>query len=446
MKMIVYLSLMAFSINLFSEDITLSEAVKKVIESDNLIKSYYYKIEKSKYKVDEVNKSRFGMLNLKAMYTRGDEPVYFFASKMRQGDFSMADMMIINNPPPIENTEFGVEYGIPLFTGFKLKNYENIMKQDLEANRKMLNEVENGLRFKTIYQYLNVLMRKHLVDIVNYGVETSVKELESAEKLKNKGMIMGSDYYAALSIFYGLKNYKAKWEDEYRIELDKLKIMMGLKDGEEIQIKGKLNYSEFELKELDYYLKKIDERKMIKIFDDYTSMAEYKLSIDKNSVLPQINSFFSFNGYTGSIDSLRTSYMYGIKIDVPVGNPTYFSKINQTKAEIKEIGENKKDKYREIKTNIEEAYKNVKLAEKSINITSTMVKEAEKSLELFIPLYRQGKQSIMEVLRAEKNLVEAKAMYYEALMKYNLYYVKLMYESGMIDGNFIEKFSSAISK
>jgi len=59
-------------------------------------------------------------------------------------------------------------------------------------------------------------------------------------------------------------------------------------------------------------------------------------------------------------------------------------------------------------------------------------------------MYRQGKQSVMEVLRAEATLLELKAAHFENLYKMHLYYAQTMLAAEMLDDNTITQISKNI--
>jgi outer membrane protein TolC len=61
------------------------------------------------------------------------------------------------------------------------------------------------------------------------------------------------------------------------------------------------------------------------------------------------------------------------------------------------------------------------------------VAKAKQSLELFRPLYRQGRQSVLEVLRAQASVLQAEAAYYETLYKLNLYRAQALLASETLD-------------
>ena len=437
--------LLFLNMNLSSQ-INIEKSVENALNTSPLINSYFQKIEASKYSIDEVKLSRFGVLKFKYIYTNGDDPVYSFASKMKQGEFSMSDMMNINNPDSIDNLEIGFEYGIPIFTGYKITNYEKIMKKNYQANNKIYQEVKNGIAFKTIFNYLKVAFYQKLKELSDYSLKISEVDLESAKKLNEKGMIFGSDYYAALSIYTTLKNYSSNFEKDIEREIKALSLLTSI-DFSTSDITIELKEHNWDLKDEKYYLDfALKNRNSLKAYDDYIEISNIKIDIAKKMILPEITAFFSFSGNSGSLSDMKTSSIYGLKLDFPIGKPNYYASVNKVNFEHKEIESLKKNEEQNIIDEIKQTYSNIIQAKNSINISKETILNAQKSLDLFIPLYRQGKQSIMEVLRANANLLQAQSFYYESVFKYHLYYTKLMYLIGDLNDTYIKSISKNLAK
>ncbi|HOJ85733.1 MAG TPA: TolC family protein [Elusimicrobiales bacterium] len=444
MKLIM--AVVFFSFSRLNAQYTVEKAVSDAVNSSNLIKSYDYKVKEAEHNLKEADYSKYGILNLKALYTKGDEPVYAFASKMRQGEFSMADMMKINNPDSIDNLELAIEAGVPLFTGFKLENYKKMSGINIEANKKITEEVKNGIKFQAIYSYLTAVMYKSLLSLSSSTISSSEIELSSAKKLNEKGMIFGSDYYAALSIYEFIKKYDTEWKNSFEREIRSLSVLTG-KNISQNDIKSILKEYEWKTESKDFYINyALKNRNSLKAYDDYINIREIQKEINKNSILPEVVAFASLSGNSGSLSDMRTSSIYGIKMNMPIGDPTYFAKIDKSEAILNQTKELKNDEVRKISDEIEKTYSDMLSAYESMKIAKNAVLNAENSLELFKPLYRQGKQSIMEVLRAESNLLQAKASYYEAIFKYNLFYAKLRYLTQTLDERFIKDLTDKISE
>ncbi len=443
--MILISTLFVFILHLNSQYLV-KDAVNDALNKSNLVKSQYYKIEEARAAIDEVKYLKYGGFNISALLTKGDEPVYVFATKMRQHIFSMSDMMNINNPSSIKNLELGFNFNFPIFTGFKIENYRKISEKNLIANQKIYDEIKNGIKFQAIYNYLSALMYKEFVTLSSNVLSSCEIELELAKKLNEKGMIFGSDYYAALSINEFIKNHYYKSIISYEKELKALSTITGKQITAEV-ITSSLKEIDWEIKDLNFYIDQaLKERNFLKAYEDFVKIKNIEKEIAQKSLLPNIGAFFTLSGNTSKLNDLKTASIYGIRMDIPIGDPAYYSKLKKSQAQLDQILEEKKYQETKLIEEITRTYNDLLSAKKSIEITKNAVITGEKSLELFKPLYRQGKQSIMEVLRAEMNLLQAKSSLIESTFKYNLLYIKLRYMSQTFDENLINEISTKLSK
>ncbi|HAU90643.1 MAG TPA: hypothetical protein DCW72_10680, partial [Elusimicrobia bacterium] len=122
MKLIlsILITLTAPALALAQADLSLEEAVNRALKTDNIVQAEADRVSGARAGLRQAKMSRLGGLKLKGMYTDGNDPVYAFATAMKQGSFSMASMATINDPEPARNYMAGIEAGIPLFTGFAL--------------------------------------------------------------------------------------------------------------------------------------------------------------------------------------------------------------------------------------------------------------------------------------------------------------------------------------
>ncbi|MEW5951148.1 MAG: TolC family protein [Elusimicrobia bacterium] len=438
MKYGVLLTLI-LSVSLNAAEISLTQAVQKAADRSENVKAALYGKEAAESQLKEVKNSALGKISLKTTYTQGDEPVYAFAQTLRQGKFSMASMASVNNPDSVKNTEFALEGGVPLFTGFKISNYKEMSALGVKAADDYAQRVLSGTKFYSSYLYLTALLRKSLNEELEKILTSSKEELDLAEKLNENGMIPGSDYYAALAIYSGLKNYKDSLDYELKNDIIKLASEIG-EEPQNLILSANLTkplYRDLNCREVSE--KALSSRKDLKVYENMFKISEISSKIEKNSILPQAEAFGAFYGNSGAIDSLRTSGVYGLRLTVPFGDPSYFARYEKAQAQSKAAKENFLSEQRKAKTEVLNSCTDYKSSVNSAALALETVQKAEKSLELFRPLYRKGKQSIMEVLRAEQSLFQAKASYLETIYKTHLFYLKTSFAAETLSGEKIKE-------
>jgi outer membrane protein TolC len=74
------------------------------------------------------------------------------------------------------------------------------------------------------------------------------------------------------------------------------------------------------------------------------------------------------------------------------------------------------------------------------------VELAGKSLDLFRPLYREGRQSILDLLRAEEALARAESLQLEALAQRHLQRARTLAAAGVLDEDALAALSAALEK
>ena len=434
--------LLTLPLKAIAQELTLADAVERGLKSDNIVKTEAARVTGAQAGLEQAKMARFGGLKLKGMYTDGNDPVYAFATAMKQGTFSMASLATINDPAPARNYMAGIEAGIPLFTGFAVSNYVKMGNLGVEAAKSGYERAQAGITFKITYQWLTVLLRKKLAELAAESVNASETELKNAQMLKDKGMVLGSDYYGAEAILSTLKGYSLNWNKAFELETEKLGIATGLPGG--AQAAGSLSDPAYGERSRGALEEAAAGRRDIKALKNMAEISKTAQAVQENSVLPVVEAFGSWEANSGSLSDFRSSRLLGVRLTMPIGDPAYFAKKDAAKAETSMAASRLEEARRQESVELSEALNNYNAAKESLPIAKETLEKAAQSLELFRPLYRQGRQSVLEVLRAQASVLQAEASYYETLYKLNLYHAQLLLASETLDAAAIKEMSEKL--
>ncbi|MEA3307682.1 MAG: TolC family protein [Elusimicrobiota bacterium] len=447
MKKTLFLALFLIPLNAFAENISLEKAVNIGIKNNHMINSKMAQIEGAKADARKTKNMRLPKASLNAMYTKSDDPVYSFASSLKQGTFSMASMATANNPASLQNYNTSFEIGVPIFTGFQISNALKAGEIKVNKSKDEFSRANAQIKFQLSYQWMTVLLRQKLLNLVESSIISAETEINSAKRLKEKGMVLGSDFFASEAIFGKLKTYQIQWKEALRNEKEKLNIMLGKNQAKELNIEGDFSNTPFILPSLEKAISSaLAKRKDLKAVESHGKLANIFVSMEKNSILPTVMAFASMESNSENLSDPGSSYIYGLKLSMPIGDTSYFAKKASAKAQKRRSNEIYKDYKRKVKTEVIEAYNNYYSSVKSLEISGETALKARKSLDLFRPMYRQGKQSVMEVLRAEATLLELKAAHFENLYKMHLYHAQSLLTAEMLDNQAIIKISNALQE
>lgn len=436
-------ALLVFPISLRAQaNLTLAETVERGLKTDNIVKTEAARVSGARAGLKEAKMGRLGGLKLKGMYTDGTDPVYAFATAMKQGTFSMASLATINNPDPARNYMGGIEAGIPLFTGFALTNAAKMGELGVEAASNGYERAKSGITFKLTYQWLTVLLRAKLAELADQSVQASENELKTALMLKDKGMVLGSDYYGAEAILSTLKGYSLNWHKDLELEKEKLGIAVGLPGGADSA--GELSNPGYAGPERGKLEEASASRHDIKALEKMAEISKTSVAMQENSVLPTVEAFGAWETNSESLSDFRGNRLVGIRLTMPIGDPAYFAKKDKARAEASMASSRLDEARKQAGIELAEALNNYKAARESLPIAKETVEKAKKSLELFRPLYRQGRQSVLEVLRAQASVLQAEAAYYETLYKLNLYHAQTLLASETLDTAAVKNISDKL--
>lgn len=420
--------------------LSLAEAVERGLRTDNIVKGEAARVSGARAGLSQARMSRYGGLKVKAMYTNGDDPVYAFATAMKQGSFSMASMATINDPDPARNYMAGIEAGVPLFTGFALSNAARMGQLGVEASQNGYERARSGISFKITYQWLTVLLRERLAALAGESVKAAEAELKTAQMLKDRGMVLGSDYYGAEAILSTLKGYKLNWDRALALEQERLGIAIGLPGG--AQAAGELldpGYPALERAGLD-----AAGRRDVLALEKLAEISRVAADSQKNSLLPAVEAFGTWETNSERLSEFRDNSLLGIRLTLPLGDPAYFARRDAARAETALARSRADEARRQAGLELAEALNNYSAARETLPVAAETLEKARQSLELFRPLYRQGRQSVLEVLRAQSAVLQAEAYRAETLYKLNLFRAQALLAAEKFDEAAVKEISGKL--
>jgi len=427
--------------------VTLGEAVEKGLKADNILKEQAAAVSEARAGLSQARLARLGGFKLKGMYTDGNDPVYAFATAMKQGTFSMASMATINDPDPARNYMAGIEAGVPLFTGFAISNGVKMGRLGAEAAAHGYERARAGVTFKITYQWLTVLLRERLAVLADETVRAAEAELKTAQMLKDKGMVPGADYYGAEAILSTLRGYKLSWDKALTLEKEKLASALGLDPAAEVSADGALKETSGPGENRGALLAAAAAgRRDLKALEKAAEIHRVGAAMQENSVLPVVEAFGSWETNSESLSDFRDNRMLGLRLTVPLGDPGYFARRDAARARADMAASRVAEARRAAGVEAAEALNNYEAAREALPIARETVAKASQSLELFRPLYRQGRQSVLEVLRAQASVLQAEAAYYETLYKLNLFHAQALLAAEKLDEAAVREMSARLSK
>ncbi|HVA67619.1 MAG TPA: TolC family protein [Elusimicrobiota bacterium] len=383
-------------------------------------------------------------LSADASAVRSDNPVYAFGSLLEQGRFSAQDFAVskLNQPGYLTNISGSLNLDLPVFTGFELEHGLELAHLGLSGSEIAEEGQAQGVRYEALAACLRVFFDEALIGTLDERIASSEKEVADAQKLEEKGLILGSDYYAAQAILGQMRARLVGAQGDLSSARSSLAVLTGA-DAAALSLSGGLGHAGYApASEQDLIEEALSVRPIVREAALAAQAAEIKRRGAQDSFLPRLDAFASLQTNTPDFSSSPSNRMIGVQASLPFGDPTYFFRQNQARAEVDSSRARQAAAEEAVRSGVSQAYEAYQTASQSLPVLSLAVAQAQKSLELFRPLYREGRQSIMEVLRAENAAAQAQEGYAQALYGAQMSYARLLLSAGKLNGSAVDAMSA----
>lgn len=354
----------------------------------------------------EASYSRLPRLSARASATRSDDPLFSFGELLQERRVTQADFNpdTLNHPGYRTAVHASLELGVPLFTGFELTRARRLADlAELDASA-AAGSAAQAVALRAVEAFLSALKEQALLTELDARIASSQTEVASAERLRRQGLVLGSDHEAALAILSGLKAWRARVAAERAAHAAEL----GVLAGSPVAPAGTFAAWTPSLEDDESLVSAaLAGRGDLRSSSLRGEAAGVRREAAGRSLLPVVDAFAAVQTSAGGLDSGAAARVVGVRASLPFGDPAYGARRDRARAD-EEAATSSRD-------GLVDAIRGEVLARaaglRGLLAVAPELEEssarARRSLEQVLPLYREGRQSVMEVLRAEEAVARA---------------------------------------
>lgn len=259
-------------------------------------------------------------------------------------------------------------------------------------------------------------------------VESIFEKLWVATKERHKAGAISVLELNSINIGYGqARQLLLAAKSNYQNSLLSLKVLLGKSKEESLNIEGELSYEKLEINMEDLLTSAYKIRPDLKAIELEKERASHEISLRKAEIIPNpsLSGFFSREERT---DDIVGGF---VSISIPVWDRKQ-SELKKARTAKTTASINIRNKQLEVQKEVAAAYRTFLAAKGGIAIyTDEIIPKVDESLELNEISYKEGKIDFIGFLTVQKNLLEARAAYLNALLDYNNAIINLETVSGM---------------
>lgn len=393
------------------EAVSYKDYLQQVLDYYPSLKKEYASIEKAVSQKALAASARAPQLWASAKFEYGDDPVYVFGALLRQNRFSSDDFALgrLNTPGPRSDNSASIEGQWLLFdfsqTASRIKSAG--LFADSARYQAELTKMEAILAASEVYSRLASI--QDLIKILDEETKDGEKDVAAAESLNKKGLILGADFYLARMTQTKLMQTK----NEIMAQQAALCMAFNILRGKDpvLSVVVTMDFQkqvDLEGTAQEWIAKSVDNRLDVKAMGKLLEAQGVEQKRERKSFLPKVSAYGQADEHVHSIgDSGGGNYVVGLKATMDIFDPGYGARVKLAKAEVDRLA----NQYQEVKDqgakDTAETYYRLQALKSNVQLAIKARDDARQATQLMVPLYKEGKRSIEQMLSVRAGLVKS---------------------------------------
>lgn len=430
----LYAAAIMFVISSNAAAVNIETLAAKVIERNYDLKQVNLISQQASQEHKLASSQFYPKASLEMSLVRSDDPVFAFGSYLRQGRFSQNNFDIdkLNRPGSVDDFTAAISVGIPIYTAGKLSLGVKTSQTHIAQAGQQEIMMRSRLIMQVLERYFSALKDKAVIDAAVDAEKFAQSEINDASNLTSQGMAPGAEYYGASAVARGISAKRIEAEAGYETAVSALSIMAGENKNYFIA-DSKMPEKEYPLESIETLIDKaLKTRNDINIARLQKTALKDAHAVEKKSILPSVQAFGKIQTDSYDTKYMPEHYTVGVQLSMPFFDPSHGFKTNMIEEQYKQAAANLSSIKEQITIEVTNAYTNYKAAVKALAVIKDSRNQAQKSVKMMRTLYRQGRVSVIDMLRAEDQLLSAQTAFFTTAYNMNTAYASLMAVSGQL--------------
>lgn len=456
-KYIIVLNLLVF-INIFPQNLTLSDAINLALERNEKILQYKSKLEGKEYENLAAWGNFLPSVSLEGSYTHLDDNLEFDLNGIKDAIIQLqaSDQTDLANIYNIistgvsltdeeklsvyNQTESALDDAIPslkltlkeqdynsaafvgtqpLFLGGKLIAGKKYASAEEKSAFYDLKKTENETIAEVTKLYLKNLLLGEIVKTRINVLEGIKLHKQNAEKLFEQGLIAKYHLLRAEVAVAEAERNLFKDENNLELALISLKSTIGIDEESGVELTDTLKFSQINGSLDDYVYQSKNNQPILKMIEQKKVAAEQNYNLARSEFLPKVAAFGKYELYPEYLSALEPRWAVGIqaKLNIFNGFKDYL-KIQSSLALEDEIDHIRLDAEKNLSLWINKSYRDVKNYAEEYNKLQASLKLAEENFRQNSKRFNSGLGTSLEVIDARLTLEKIEIDIHMALYNY----------------------------
>src|SRR5271165_2124006 len=182
-----------------AQPLTLEQAVHMALQQNPAFQESADEADATRARLKQVQSAWFPRFDFHQDFTRGNNPVYVFGTKLTQRQFSTADFALnsLNTPTPLDNFQTRIDGQWMLFDSGQTMFHQRSAKRLVTAADFETEQARQDLILEIVRSYYGVLVLEENAKAADESVKTAEASAQRMETMHTAGLLVDSDLLSA---------------------------------------------------------------------------------------------------------------------------------------------------------------------------------------------------------------------------------------------------------
>lgn len=371
-------------------------------------------------------------------FTRGDDQVFVFGSKLRQQQFTTADFALpaLNTPSPINNWTTRLTTHWTLFdSGASWLNFARAKELE-KASAQQVERSDQELIARVVNAYYAVLLADRQIEVAEASLKASRSVLDLTSDKQKAGLVVDSDLLSAQVDSGERQQELIRARNNAVLARAQLNNELGVTFGTAYALPQKLNERALPMLSLnELETSAIDKRPDLRRLRLEQEAQQKNVSAAKAQFGPRLNGFISWETDQRHFTNTGgNNVMAGVELQIDIfQGGAKAANLATQKAYADKIIALRTAAENGIKLEVQKAYLDWDADRQQLDVARGSVDQAKESLRISQNRYEAGLVTITELLRAEEAARRAETDYWQAVYRVQTSYAAVELASGKLN-------------
>ena len=353
-------------------------------------------------------------VGVRYMVRRSDNPLDAFADKLNTRSVDPATDFTapaLNNPDPstIHATQLSIE--LPLYTGGRLTAGIREAGAYAESARLAYERHREATAYRALSAYRAAQAAAQGLAIASDAVEAARGHADTTARLVRQGRIVVSDRITADLNLAAMESAREQAASRLRLAMDDLKLVMGMPADAPIELPAWQSPAPADLpaNSADSEQQALDNRKDLQAQAAYLKASHAKITAARAAFQPQVGVVAADSWYdnNAALDNRSQSIMGVVNMNIFNGGRDWYG-LSAAQRDTDEAEQRLESMRQGIRNEVRAALSRLTEARARMQIAANSVDKAREAVRLIDQRYGEGRTILIDLLMAERVLVEAR--------------------------------------